>query len=396
MFANWKTTLASLAGLLALNLPALAQCPTPDNLDGPCCAPTAANFPRLESFSHEAKSICWLRCDIDNVDDCTAEWRFPTGGLPDPCRIDSAVLRMRDAAGDIKWRGRLRAQYSRTWLELDSTVGAEYQVWRFLLFGDMRPSPGPDPCPVPPSAAAHGNRVKFTGYIDVAVHCATGERSYAWMLTHACDAIDHITGFPRGGTFQPDRSYTFVGPGAGFVVSPIVPGEGGGSPFGAVRRVTRVAGSFNLTCETRERIDHFLQPMDRFCLCQGNFEQWQISSIQAGGGCGSSFAAQNAFIPGFLSMGIGGWTDPTTYPGVESLRWNAAGYQYFDGCDGVSREEVFFGVTTIEGYAAFDVGTFGGTALPLTFIDQGNAQRNGNPVLNRPWRYSSHIINLNH
>ena len=396
MLATLRTTLASLAGLLALQLPAAAQCPLPDQLDGPCCTAAQPQFPRLTSFSHEAKSICWLNCDVESVDDCIAEWRFPNTTVPYPCRIDTAVLRMLDAAGNIKWRGRLRAQYSRTWLELDSAAGVELQVWRFLLNGDMRPSPGPDPCPVPPSAAAHNNRVKFTGYIDIARDCSTGQRSYAWMLTHACDAIDHVAGFPRGGVFQPDRSYTFVGPGAGFVVTPFVPGEGGGSPIGAVRRVTRIPGTVGLTCEVRERVDHFLQPVNQFCVCAGGVPQWQLSNVQIGGACGSGAFSQNTLLPGFFSMGIGFWTDPTTYPGEEALRWNAAGYQYLDGCENIDREEVFFGVTTVAGYTAFDINTFGGAPLPPTFIDQGNAQRNGTPVLNLPWRYSSHIINLNH
>lgn len=393
MQSIWKPALAAISTLLTLQPNLAAQCPTPDNLDGPCCTPTQPTYPNLQDFVHEAKSICWANCDVESEQGCIAQWRFPTSNVPVSCRVDRAVLRLVDAAGDVKWRGRLSVQYSRTWFEADSTVGAELQVWRYLLNGDMRPRQGATPCPVPPSALAHNNRVKFTGYIDLARNCATGERSYAWMLTHGCDAIDHVAGFPRGGTFQPERAYTFVGPGPSFVATPLVPAEGGGG-IGSVRRVDQIPGTFGLTCFSRERIDHFLQPEDEFCLCQQGTPQWQFSNVQASGGCGSTALTGSTVLPGFISMGIGGWTDPTTYPGNELLRWNAAGYQYFDACENAQRDEVFFGVTTIEGFPAFDVNTF--TPLPATFVDQGNAQRNGSPVLNVPWRFSSHIINLNH
>ena len=90
-----------------------------------------------------------------------------------------------------------------------------------------------------------------------------------------------------------------------------------------------------------------------------------------------------------------GPTLPGTYPGKEVLRWNAGAYQYEDPCTGISRQETFFGATTIGGWTALQLG--GTLTLPLTFVDQGNSVK-GNPsftTLNEPFR-SDHILNLNY
>ena len=87
--------------------------------------------------------------------------------------------------------------------------------------------------------------------------------------------------------------------------------------------------------------------------------------------CGTALTSPGTpFLPGYISMGIGAWTDVTRYPGLENLRWNVGGYDYDDACTGVTTKEVFFGVTTMGGYAASRITSagFGGT-LPLTFID---------------------------
>jgi hypothetical protein len=82
---------------------------------------------------------------------------------------------------------------------------------------------------------------------------------------------------------------------------------------------------------------------------------------------------------------------------MESLRWNAGGYDYLDPCLPLLRQEVFFGVTTLGGYPARQL-LVGGPAgpLPLTFIDQSNslAPPVGGTLMNMPY-VSDHIINLN-
>ena len=94
-------------------------------------------------------------------------------------------------------------------------------------------------------------------------------------------------------------------------------------------------------------------------------------------------------------MGIGSWTIPGAYPGVEDLRWSAGSYDYTDPCTGAVRPEVFFGVTTLGGYPATQVLGGPGLPLPLCFIDQANSIRRGGGTLMNVAYLSDHILNLN-
>lgn len=280
-------------------------------------------------------------------------------------------------------------------------------MWRFLANGDLRPTAaaGPIPCPVPPCSPAFGNRVKFTGYIDYAQSCAAaGGLQIAWMLTHACDFIDHAPGFPRAGAFHPGLSYSFVGPGAGFVPAPVIAVEGTpGSPFEAVRRMQYPPPGTTgpIQCEFEERFFHSLLPIAMNCLCAAGppfAPQWLIGNLSGVGACGTAIATPGGpFLPGYLSMAVGSWTLPGMYPGVEDLRWNAGNYDYTDPCTGVVQPEVFYGVTTLGGYPAVQVNTGApGLPLPPIFIDQANSViANGPPIMNVPY-VSDRILNLNH
>ena len=218
------------------------------------------------------------------------------------------------------------------------------------------------------------------------------------MLNHACDLIDHQPGFPRGGAFHPDRSYTFVGPAAGFVPSRVGAVEAGGA-FESVRGVTLTAA--DTFCEFEEPAQAGLAPINNFCLCgpPGSPPQWMIGDLSIGGACGTvANTPGGPFLPGYLSMGIGLWTDPTTYPGVEELRYTASNLTWFDPCTGVNKNEVFFGATTLRGWNAFGL-TAGGIRgpLPLTFVDQANSLRRTD--LTSTWMnvlyVIDHIITLN-
>ena len=402
-----KRFLALVCSFFVLQTFGHAQCPSPDNLDGgPCCTITTPSLPFFKSFIQPALDICWRDCNVDTVIPLTARWKnVNTSPVPpSPCLAPMMTLDL-FAPGGIAWTGKLRRQYSRTWIEVDPG-GTTYQVWRFLVNGDMTPTAlaGPVPCPVPPCAPAFGGRVRFTGYLDYAKNCATGIFHNAWMISHVCDPIDHNPGFPRGGMFHPDRSYTFVGPSAGFVPGPIQPIEGTpGSALEAVRRVNLPPpGATGTTCEYEENISYSLMPIQQLCLCAAMFPatpQWLIANLMLAGACGTTITTPGGpFLPGFISMGIGSWTIPGTYPGVERLRWNAGGYDYGDPCIGTARREVFFGATTIDGWFALQLPSFGpGVPLPLTFIDQSNSLRL-NPavtVMNLPY-FSDHFLNLNH
>lgn len=394
-------------GACVLSAHASAQCPTPDNLDGSaCCAPTNERLPKLGTIAQQSLDICWSDCGIAGVGNCIAKWKpqllSSTTGFN--CGVSVWTLRLTDAIGTLKWSGKMLLTYSRTWQEIDPS-GQAVQVWRYLVNGDLVPTPaaGVIPCPVPPCAPAFG-AVRYTGYIDFAETCGVAGQQIAWMLTHACDPIDHAPGFPRAGAFHPGRSYTFVGPAAGFVPATVVPTEGTpGSPFESIRRLNwPVPGTAGpVTCELEERAFHVLNPVAPLCFCSVGLPvsaQWALGNLTANGSCGTAIGTPGGpLLPGFLSMGIGTWTNPNLYPGVQALRWNAGQYNYFDACSGAALQEIFFGVTTIGGFPASQVLTTGvGAALPPTFIDQGSSVRaGGGLVMNIPYR-TDRVINLNH
>ena len=393
----------ALAGLVA---PAAAQCPMPDLLDGgPCCSIAQENLPFFDRWKQDSQQICWLDCDVDALIGLSARWsQLKPLNTGVHCGRYRARLRLYDSGGTIAWKGKILFTYSRTWFE-DDGVSQRFQVWRFLINGNLKPAdPTATPCPAPVCAAAFGNRVRFTGYVDYALDCNNGTWSHSWMATHACDSIDHAAGFPRaGGALHPDRSYTFVGPAAGFVAGPLQTAEGGSGGLEAVRRnIIPTPGQPDTFCQFEERIQFALDPTGQFCLCGPSTAptQWQQSVLVLDGACGTGIKTPGGpFLPGFLSMGIGSWTDFTTYPGLEVVRFNAFNGDYFEPCTGTTKSEVFYGVTTIRGYPATEIINTGlGNPLPPTFIDQGNSIRLGNgvsTVMNIPY-VSDHILNLNH
>jgi hypothetical protein len=413
MMLSARTICLLFAGIVSFTAPSAAQCPNPDRLDGgPCCFQAKARLPSFPQFSQPSLDICWRDCNVDQVQNIVACWAkpmstgmiFPGGGTtPPPCGRYTSQLKLKTTSGVVQWMGRMNLTYARTWLEVDTT-GISIQVWRFLVNGDLRPTAaaGPIPCPVPPCAPAHNNRVRFTGYVDYARACGATAFQNAWMLTHACDMFDHHPLFPRAGAFHPDRSYTFVGPSAGFAIGPLQPIEAGGGPFEDVRRLNLpVPGTtLPLTCEYEEGIMFGITPQVQQCPCATGpaLTQFVHSDLMLSGACGTAISTlpPGPFLPGYFSMGIGSWTIPGVYPGVERLRWNVADYDYTDPCTGVLVPEVFFGVTTFDGYPAFQVLTgVPGGPLPPHFIDQANSLRMfGGTVMNEPF-FSDHILNLN-
>lgn len=396
----------TLLAVLALAARPAAQCLLSDNLDGgPCCGLTQANLPTFGGFVQDSLDICWRDCGIDQVALVRAKWtaKVLAGSIP-PCGEQLMRLDILAPPSTLLWSGSMRLIYSRTWMVVDNS-GLTHQVWRFLVNGNLRnlPAAGAPPCPVPPCAASFGNRTRFTGYVDFVEDCTVpgGASQYSWMLTHACDALDHHAGFPRAGVFHPDRSYSFVGPAAGFVPGPIQPIEGTPfSPFESVRQRTLTLPPVTLACTFEEPVVHSLIPQQQVCFCGlPGSNQFLIADLNVQGPCGTS--ARNPVVgpllPGFVSMGLGTWTNPNAYPGVQALRWNLGGYDYTDACASSFQHEVFYGVTTLGGFQAFQlIGGMPGAALPPVFIDQASAQKpGGNTVMNVPFN-SYHILNLNH
>src|SRR5262249_28503243 len=144
-------------------------------------------------------------------------------GAPAPARLSGsavcgiylirATVRTCNASNRIVlWSGLMRAQYSRTWGE---TQG--FQVWRFLVNGDLVPSPfllsryGRNACAVAPCAAANQNHIHVSGFVDYALACGSGRFDVALALGHECDRYEH-SGTARPGTFHPTRAYAWVAP----------------------------------------------------------------------------------------------------------------------------------------------------------------------------------------
>jgi hypothetical protein len=376
---------------------------------GPCCTLTFLRLPRFPGFAQPSLDICWQNCTPNMVLNVTAVWTPPVPppqpfpGVPPPCNLFVSGVTIFSAPGVVGWQGTLRLQYSRTWME--TTPGGGFmQVWRFLVNGDLRPTAaaGPVPCPVPNCAAAFNNRVRWTGYVDYAQNCGSLVWSQAWMLDHECDFIDHAPGFPRAGAFHPGRSYTFVGPAAGFVVAAPTVIEGGPIGLEAVRRVNLPIFGAIGTCEFEEPIlGGTLNPVLPFCPCTTGpaVAQYMQSTLNVGGACGTVVnSVGGPFLPGFISKAIGSWTAPAVFPGVEELRWNCGNYDYLDPCTGVLQSEVFFGVSTRGGFPNNQLTTIGGIGPPLPphFVDQSNSL--GNPVFATTMNIqyvSDHILNLN-
>lgn len=371
----------------ALAPSAAAQCITPDNLDcGPCWTPAQAVLPQFPAITQDSLNICWQDC-TPTTSPIVAKWGRPrpasTATIPPLCSVFIARLDVNDAAGTALWTGPMRMWYSRTWFESDGGV-QRYQVWRFLVNGDLRALlAAGTPCPIPTCAAAFGGRVHYRGYVDYAVDCATGVFSMAWALDHGCDRLHHAPGYPRAGVFHARRSYTMVGPLAGFVATTALPIEAGPITDEAFRPLDlSVLPASGNVCINEERVTQgFINPLQQLCYCAGaagGAPQFAQSDIGAQGACGTSLSTSPAAFPsGFISKAIGMWTLPGIYPGPEILRINVGGYNYQDPCRPRASQEFFYGVTTFRGFNPSRINCGGGIGapLPFTFVDQGNSLR---------------------
>lgn len=386
---------ALLAGVTALS--ASAQCLVPDGLNfgAPCNAAQAAV--RAPGFVHPAMAICYQDCNVSSTSNFVARWSatFPFYGpsTAPSCAWFQVGLQLFQGT-NLRWIGRFHMSYSRTWTE-SKAPGQQYQVWRYLINGDMRRAAGGTlPCGVPSCVAAFGGNMRVTGYIDYARDCATGAYEEAWVLVHGCDSIDHAPGFPRAGSFHPNRTYAFVGPSWGFV-----PGAGGTLESGAlsnegVRRWMAPALPARCTVEEPLTIGS-IAPTGAACPCGSGPGVWHEASLAVAAGAGTTVSPFPGSAP-FRSFPVGQWTLPMMFPGVEEVRWNCNEAQWVE-CSGLTRNEFFFGVTTTGGFnaATFNPGTIP-APLPPSFLDQSNSALlpGGAMLRNVPYR-SDHILNLN-
>ncbi|MDP6386904.1 MAG: hypothetical protein QGI93_11990 [Planctomycetota bacterium] len=412
MLETLRRSLLPTLGGMALALPSPAQVPLPDGLDGgPCSERTRLTLPYFPAFKQDSLQICWLDCGVETTQTLSARWKSPSSDGPLMMNSNDmgSELRLRDNQGALLWRGHMNLTYSRTWLEDHLGSGNTVQVWRFLVNGDLKPTKkaGDGPILVPSCAAECGRRVRYTGYIDWVKDLSTGVWENAWMLTHSMGRYEHDPGFPRGGLTDQIAHYRrvncFVGPGAGFQPSPLVPHIQPSWPTvdEAVRRVQRpeipVMATLAISQFEEPILPFQMPPLTTYCACDeisGQAGQFAGGPLSLTGSCGTSVTT-DPLTGAYVSMGIGYWYDPSVYPGWEFLRWNIGFYDYFEPAVGKERAEVFHGVTTIRGFMATALNQGGPSVnLPLGFIDQSNALQWGETIKNVPFE-SDHILNLN-
>lgn len=400
-------SLALLAGAAFAPSPARAQCVNDGFDSAPCCTPVVPTLPVFPAISQTSRFICFRDCapivnqglcvDIDPPQPVTAG-----GGVVCGLYTIRFKIRLCGGAQNILWQGTLRAHYSRNWQEFDPTIPF-HGVYRFLLNGDLKPTSflltsaqGSNPNVVPVCRASFANNVYFGGYIDYAFDCLTATWKAAWAVNHDCDTFHHQTGQPRpapAAGFHPTRSFTFLGPGAGFVVNATT------TPI-PVGPVTRDAVRWNdwstlpNICRGEEPMAGAVQSFGSFCLCTTSGTapaQYEVTDVNVLGTCGS--AVQPSPIA-FVSKRVGQWTNPTLFPGVEDLNFQLGFLGFQNGCTTQNSLEFYEGVTTFGGFPASD---WGFASLGTVFMDLGSS--NKNPASMQPRIGVPHvtqsIVNLN-
>ena len=256
-----------------------------------------------------------------------------------------------------------------------------------------------------PCAAAFNNRIHVWGYIDYARNCNTGVVETAWALNHGCDATEHLPGTSaRPGAFHPNLSYTWIGPGTGFIVDPVTTNLSNGPQMvQEAVRANRWAALPNI-CEREElvQISSIIpDPAQASCPCAGAAGgpgQYVPSLFRVAGVCGTNVNLPPVAPIPFNQKKIGRWTIGAVYPGFEELLLDEGFVNYQDGCNPlVILQQYVKGVETLGGYPTFQVTPPPVITLGRQFEDLATANRGPNNIaliVGAP--YVSHfIINLN-
>lgn len=382
--------LAVLSGLASL--PASAQC-MPDLLDTvPCCSPISAALPTFPGISQSSKFICFRDCAIQiNQNLCVTidpPQPIATGGAI-LCGVYTIRFKVRQCGGTmpILWQGNLRAHYARNWQEIDPS-GLNHGVWRFLVNGDLKATAflqstaawgSPN---VQPGCYSAFNAIYVGGYIDYAQECSGGTWQAAWSLNHDCDAVHHPAGEPRAGAFHPTRTFTFVGPGAGFVVDPVGTPVASGASTGEAMRWNAWSSSPAICRGEEPTSNTFVSNSGPFCFCStapGSPGQYERSNIAAVGTCGSF--ARSSPAPGFtVQKRIGRWSNPLVFPGPEALSLVLADLDFQNACTTIFSREFYEGVSTLGGW--FPI-SYTGIVLGSQQVDLGSSNRSPGSMLRR-------------
>ena len=398
--------LAAVAAAAALLAPATstarAQC-MPDNLDtAPCCTPVNVNLPVFPPIAQGAKFICFNNCNTQiNQNLCvnmTAPRLAATGGGV-VCGVYTIIFRITTCGGamPILWQGTMRAQYSRNWIQA-GTAGAPVGVWRFLLNGDFKATTNLTSNPawaspnVQPGCYSSFNALYMSGYIDYAFDCGNLTWTASWALNHDCDTNHHQAGSPRAGAFHPTRSWTFLGPSAGFVVDPVGTLTASGTS-GAEAFRWNDWSTLPAICRAEEPNNGIFVSQGNVCPCGVGSGQYDNTLVSIAGFCGSTMRTQNLPAVQLLQKRIGRWTNPLVFPGTQELAIEMGDMDYNNGCTLLTSLEYFEGVSTIGAPSPM---TYGGSPLGQTFVDLASSNRSPTNLSRRVgvphvWHYIANI-----
>ena len=173
------------------------------------------------------------------------------------------------------------------------------------------------------------------------------------------------------------RTYNWVAPAAGFIVDPLIPNAGGPVLNEGIRNNDFSLPLPTVTCETEQPVVQ--GQFDAFtadCPCDDgiSLNQWSTCRLFAVSSCGTvTSSVPNDVWDGLMSKGIGTWTDPTVYPGRESLHLQQGFFEYEDACGAPINRYFMKGVHTQNGWEPFRF--IGTTLVPVSdrFIDLGSA-----------------------
>jgi hypothetical protein len=288
------------------------------------------------------------------------------------CASYQTQFSLTGTTGTALLSGMLTMDYTRNWVEI-APSGVAYEVWRFLVKGDLgSPVAAGTACPKPSYVTASNPTAFFYGYADYALDCASGVWEASLVLYHGCDRFMHSPVSSAPGVFHPGVSYAIVAPVS--AANPFVPAA---SPYGngplvaeAVRPAMPVPGT--ILCQHEEAISTGLHLQLGFaCACPLSLSVPMHSAnlLQGAGTCPDSSGVPSNFqavnVPGQpwifeIKTSIGNWTMPAgPFPGDEAVWVDEGIFQYHDSCAStagtVDSLNVFYGASTRNGYSVVPI-----------------------------------------
>jgi hypothetical protein len=354
--------------VLALFAPQVAaQCPGPDGLSGPCCAPATANLPIFPPGTPSAMGICYANCGVVGTQNLRVDWSPPS---PIACDQFVSQLTVSDSFGVPQLSGLLHLDYTRTWDEVDN-AGNATQVWRFAVKADLSAVAGvpPSTCVTPTCVPPVGPypTAFYYGYVDYANCDPTVPWDTVLVLYHACDRFIHAPGLSdKPGVFHPGRSYAIVAPHS--TTQPFIPMNTKASQGTFVGEAMRnVASSIPpaTVCTMEDRVAAGnITRLGVGCVCSLSTSPKQQSVREVLGsttcinavGTPGSFVSVDLGFPLFpwlhmISTSIGTWSSGSVYPGKESCWVDEGVFALDDACTG-SFAEIMYGGSTKDGWTA--------------------------------------------